>query len=256
MAQVGPVAEIDIVMAAAWPPTVVEEHDGWQLRYTAGITRRANSVLAIGTPVDLPGAVERAEAFYRRRDAEPVFLVSDASTPEEVQAFLADAGYRGSATTWMLTAPVTAVTAALPGDDRWQIEVSSRPTDDWFGVYWEVESPRHSREDAHILRTQLMAPDAWCRFVSVRDEDQVVAVGEVVVSDGWGCVQCLATASASRRQGAGSAALRALASEGDGAEAPRVFAAVIADNRASLGLCQRAGFRPSHQYRYLVPVRS
>ena len=246
--------EIDRIMAVAWPPTVVEKHGRWSFRYTSGVTRRANSVLVIGQPPDLDKVVEKAEAFYRHRDASTVFLVSDASAPAAVQDGLVERGYSPRSTNLMLTGSTLTVTTSLPSDDRWRVEVSDEPTAGWFKLYWSIESGRHPPGTGDVMRTQLLRPDEPARFVTAHDGDSergdAVAVGQVVIDNGWGCLQCLATAPAGRRRGAATQIFRALAQQTVAAGASNVFAAVVADNTASLNLCRRAGMRQAHRYRY------
>src|SRR5260370_24946957 len=51
---------------AAWPAEEVERADGWRLRWTRGVTRRANSVWPNEATGDAPlsDRIARAEAFY------------------------------------------------------------------------------------------------------------------------------------------------------------------------------------------------
>ena len=246
-----PLGELDLLMAAAWPPALIEQRDGWLFRFTSGVTRRANSVLVVGQPGDLPATVTAAELFYRHHEAEPIFLLSDASAPASVAPFLESRGFGASASTWMLWTTTAEVLSALPGADQWTVEVSPEPTDAWFDTYWTVESTRRTRaSDASIVREELLKPDGPAVFVSLGAGDEVFSVGQIVTGDGWACVQCLATLPSARRRGAGAQLLRHLAAEAEVGGALRIFAAVMADNEASLGLFQRASFRRSHRYAY------
>ncbi|MCP5031394.1 MAG: GNAT family N-acetyltransferase [Actinomycetia bacterium] len=245
-----PVANLDVLMAEAWPPSVTEQHGPWIFRYANGVSRRANSVLALGMPDDVGSAISQAEAFYRHHGAEPLFFVSDASTPVTAEAQLTDAGYIPSAATWMMKGSTSEVSRSLTVNERWQIEVSDHPTDRWFDAYWELESARHSPADDLVMRSQLLAPDAPARFVAVSSQGQVAAVGQVVIIDDWGCLQCLVTRPMARRQGAASQVFRALVDEASAVGADHAFAAVAAENRASLHLCRGTGLHPSHRYRY------
>lgn len=237
-------------MAAAWPPAEVQEFAGWQFRHTMGITRRANSVLAASAPDDISGAVDAAEDFYRQRNLPTVFLVSEASTPVSVRQVLEDRGYVESATTWMLWSPTAEILDSLPTQDRLSVQVSAAPTDDWFDLYWKVESLRHGPHAADLMRRTLLNPKWPAVYVAAGDLEDMVSVGQVVIQNDWGCAQCLATAPAGRRRGAATQVIRRLAIEAGAGGASKIFVAVMASNTASLGLCERASMRRSHRYSY------
>jgi ribosomal protein S18 acetylase RimI-like enzyme len=249
------IAELDLLMASAWPAAQVGGEAGWQCRFTEGITRRANSALAVGEPDDLEAAIEAAERFYAGLSAPPVFYVSEASSPEPLADALATRGYTSSATTWILWAETDTVVAATSASHGWPIHASGEAGDAWFDTYWAVEAGRRfSAAAAPVFRDVLLRPQAPATFVSALDSERkaevVVAVGQAVIQDRWGCVQCLATRPEARRRGAATAVLSNLAAEAGCAGADRIYAAVMADNPASLGLFEGASFRRSHRYCY------
>ena len=241
---------IDRLMSSAWPAAVAERHGPWLFRFTDGVTRRANSVRVVGEPDDLDGAIAAAEAFYRSRGAQSVFLVSEASAPASVVDALSGRGYRPSATTWMLHATAAGVATADEPDARREIDATREVTERWLDVYRSVEADPRSAADRSIVRDVLLDPAAPARFVTLAERRAVVAVGQVVIDEGWGCLQCLATLPSSRRRGAGRRVVRRLAREAAAAGADALFAAVMADNDASLGLMEGLGFERLHRYRY------
>jgi ribosomal protein S18 acetylase RimI-like enzyme len=246
--------ELDTLMADAWPAAVVENHGGWLLRYTHGVSRRANSVLAIGSPGSLVEAVEAAEAFYEQRETTPMFQISEASTPAPLADLLTSRGYESSAKTWMMWTTAAGVTSGSPDTDLWQLETTAEPSADWFDTYWSTESDWHRSElEATIIREVLLRPRSPSLFVSARDADgTVAAVGQAVLSKGWACVQCLATRREARRRGAARAVVRRLAADSARAGTERMFAAVMAENTASLDLFRGASYQRSHTYSYLA----
>ncbi len=245
-----PLAELDAAMATAWPPAVSTAIEGWLFRFTSGVTQRANSVLACGTPQNLAGTVDEAERFYLSRNLQPRFLVSEASSPAALPEFLVGRGYSPSNATWLLLANVVDVLALLSETDEGSTSVAAELTNEWFDAYWEVESERKGAMAASILRNVLLRPEAPTKFVVAKKAQRVQSVGQIVVDRGLACAQCLATLGWARRQGSANAVLRRLAIEAEIADATKIFAAVEETNEASLGLFDRAGFERSHQYRY------
>ncbi len=248
--EIGPT--LDDAMARAWPPAVTETIDDWTLRYSYGVTRRANSVLTTGKPVDLGEAIAAGESFYTQRGAPPVFLVSDASTPSEVGSGLAERGYAEDGRTWIVHRDVD---PSPPGSDMpsvWNVETSDTVTDGWFDAYCAVEGGRRGPGVMQVVRDVLLQPARPARFVTVGEQGSVLAVGQVVVVGETACAQCLATVPAGRRRGAGTAVIGALTGEAALLGARVIFGAVMADNEASLDLFDRLGYQRSHQYRYFV----
>jgi N-acetylglutamate synthase len=243
---------LDELMADAWPPQALERHGRWRYRWASGVTRRANSVLAVGREHDgdLAGLVERAEVFAARHGAPTRFLVSTASAPPGLDPLLAARGYVASARTIVMTTTVdTVVAATTPGP--WDIAVADRPGDAWFDVYWTAEAARRDDMDAaRICRDVLLAPSLEAVYVAASEERDVVAVGQVVIGGAVAVVQCMATAAPHRRRGAATAVLHRIAVEARARGATLLCLAVMADNAAACRLYARVGFTPSHEYHY------
>lgn len=247
----GDASAFDELMANAWPPQVTERVGSWRYRWASGVTRRANSVLALGEAGDLDELIGNAEQFYRFRDARPVFQVTSASTPASLVDELEARGYRPSARTLVHDAdPEVVVDSTMPAPSFVR-RIDSRPTGSWFDTYWSVEMTRgRMQSDDAIYRDVLLRPPLPASFVTVGDGREVFGVGQVVVERGFAGVQCMATPPARRRRGAATAVLNALATEARVLGAARMYLAVMADNAGARSMYERAGFRRAHEYCY------
>ncbi|MFI9589864.1 hypothetical protein [Nonomuraea sp. NPDC052265] len=83
---------VDPLVHQAWPAYEQRSHDGWVLRSAGGVTKRANSVLALNAPTDLDAAIGAAEAFYGERGQSCAFSVGRGTWPG-LDAELARRGY-------------------------------------------------------------------------------------------------------------------------------------------------------------------
>jgi N-acetylglutamate synthase len=246
---------LDELMAAAWAPAIAERHGAWTFRWAHGVTRRANSVFAVGDDDRVPELVASAERWYRERGAPPVFLVSEASAPPALVPHLTGRGYGDGAHTWLAHAS-SAVVAARTVPGAWFVEVEDRASGAWFERYWSVASTLGvDHPDAAVCRDVLLRPAAPARFVALRDEPggDVVAVGQVVLDRRWAGVQCMATHPAHRRRGAATAVLHHLAREAVAAGAERTYLAVMADNPGAWSVYEQASYERAHGYRYWAP---
>lgn len=242
---------LDELMANAWRPIVTEVLGGWRYRWADGVTRRANSALALGGE-DLDALVLRAEQFYRERDLCTMIQVSTASAPKGFAELLAERGYRHQARTMVLQAAISDV-AARTSSQSYEVVTSSTATDGWFEAYWSVEATRGRPASARtVCRDVLLRPGPSAAFVAVCDGGRVVGTGQLVVERGWGGVQCMTTVASHRRRGVAQSVLHALAREAVRRDVERMYLAVVADSEAARALYASAGFEVVHEYSYFV----
>ena len=243
-------AFLDQLIANAWPAAHSESFGGWTYRWTSGITRRANSALALGDGDDLIEKITYGERFYSRYAASPTILVSSASAPSALAPLLEARGHSPTVRTLVMRASADEVVASL-ARAPWTVSVSNEVTDTWFETYWGVEAAGRFGNDARpIFREVLLVPDRPSIYASASRDGACAGVGQVVLDRGWAGVQCVATHAGFRRQGAASAVLLRLADEALHSGCADVYLAVMADNLTALRLYERLGFVISHEYCY------
>lgn len=256
-------AELDGCVANSWPPVESAPLGNWTLRASGGVTRRANSVMVRATDELSPSAlnklIEGAEDFYRVRGLPPIFQISDATGSTDLSIELAARGYTSSATTDVLHANCPPLVDAVDTghEPRFSTVVEDAVHADWFDFYRQIESDRMLTEPQRsVFHDVLLRPRAPASFVSAHEissavaTGQVAAIGQVVISNGLGCIQALGTAPRFRGRGAASTVVCRLAAEAKQRGATRLVAAVLETNGASQQLFARAGFIRSHSYCY------
>lgn len=246
-------AVLDELMANAWPAEVSEPLRGWRLRWSQGLSRRANSVLpSTAEAAEIPELVDRCERFYRSRRADPMFQVSSASAPAGLRRCLDGRGYVATARTLVAQAPTANVISALEERQGIEVAVSDAPSEEWFDLYWSVSRPGASADHAELCRRVLLSPALETVFVTAHVGGRAAGVGQAVFEAGFAGVQCMATWGAQRRHGVGSAVLGELADQARQRQVAAMYLAVMADNAPARALYDAAGFRTTHEYRYLV----
>ncbi len=186
----------------AWPAVREVLLDGWLLRFSAGLTRRANSAnpLRPVSRVDLP----TCEALYRRLGLPTIVRVLSLIDPV-VDDRLAQAGYTGEGESCVLYGPIEDVEAARDPDVR----LLEEPTQEWFAAMAALQN--HSSEQAAIYKRivgQLAIPTA---FAVLSDAGGTLALAYGALHNGLLCYELVITDRHRRRQGSGRRIVKALA---------------------------------------------
>lgn len=245
------VAELDRLQLRAWPAAHKESLGGWRLRFTGGVTRRANSVLPHGpAPVDVEAAVTRVEAAYAEQDLAPRFLVSPAASPPELDSLLAQNGYAAEAATLVQTAGLPL--QPLPVVEGIDVEVGDFD-ESWLSAYAAAESLTPGEvEGRRGIHGRLRA---GAGYATARSDGKVAGVGSVVVEDGWAGVHNMATAPEHRRRGVARAVLHALLRWSVSGGATRSYLAVMETNQAARALYEGSGYTTAYRYWYRAKRR-
>jgi len=239
---------VDELLADAWPARLVERVGRWRYRWTDGVTRRANSVLAVGDGA-LDELIARAEDFYQAFNAPTRFQVSAAAAPSTLARLLVERGLEPTARTLVAGAATADVVAATTVGEFPSAELTTSPSDRWLAVYSSVEARNASPATLATIRHVLLSPRLETAFASVV-RDGVVGVGQLVIDRSNACVQCMTTRADARSTGVATAVLHHLARLAAAHGASTLWLAVMADNMPARGLYERAGFAISHEYCY------
>lgn len=241
------IALIEELAGNAVPALLWQELDGWRLRYSRGVTRRANSVLLAHHAGRFPLAekIAHVEDFYARHGALCRFQLCPASLPTEVEATLEALGYTASPPTLVQVAPV----AALLGRTAGQARVTAAFDELWLAAYAEGEgetSPLKIMARRKMLGR--IAPLAG--FAAAYVDGQIAAVALGVVERGHLGIFSVATRPAYRRRGLATILMGDLASWAAERGATRAYLQVFSSNSPALRLYERLGFTTLYPYWY------
>jgi GNAT superfamily N-acetyltransferase len=227
---------------ATWPAFERERYDGWELRATAGVTRRANSV----NPVDrstlpLTEKIAYSEEWFSDRSQPAVFRLTELADPE-LDAELDRRGYQRLSPTDTMVAPVVEID--MPAGLRIERHVS----DEWFAAFcsWNGRDP----ELADPLRALLESIPCASAYISADRDDRIAAVGLAVFADDHVGIYNMNTDPAHRRSGLATKVLRGLVCFGAARGAEVAFLQVLQDNDGARALYAGAGFETLYPYWY------
>ncbi|KUJ64277.1 acetyltransferase [Streptomyces albus subsp. albus] len=248
----GPAAtarELDRVAARGWPPLESEPLGDWLLRGSAGFTRRANSVLAVGDPgLPLDQALTRVTEWYAARGLPAyVQLSTGAADTQEALAAELDARDWVREVSAEMRIAALAPLADLPADTS-RVRLT-RPTDfdadAWLGRY-----QRSTRPGPEARQVLCGGPSVWFATVPGPDAGTPAAIGRCVVDGRWAGFYAVEVDPASRRQGLASAVMAALARRALEEGASAAYLQVETDNGGARALYDGMGFSTHHAYHH------
>jgi N-acetylglutamate synthase len=232
----------DRLVAAAWPAPYTERLGGWRLRYAAGVTKRANSVLPLADPGDLGAAIRGAESFYAARGLPTLFSIGDGAWPG-LDGALGARGYEVVDPTLVMTADLPAPPAAAPPPEHAGASIDDAPSREWLDLWWSV-SGRYADQLDVAGKILTGVPASYVRLAGGQ------AVGRGVAQGEWYGIYCMAVAPTARRRGLGRAVLRTLLAVARHQGARRAYLVVVERNAAARRLYEREGFRVAGRYHY------
>jgi GNAT superfamily N-acetyltransferase len=226
----------------AWPALREVLLDGWVLRFSEGLTRRANSANPL-RPVS-HADLRACEALYRRLGLPTIFRTLSLIDPA-IDERLAKTGYTAEGESCVLYAPIEDIAGGRDPD----VKLLDQPTPEWFAAMAALQN--HSSEQAAIYRRiidQLAIPAA---FAALSDEGGTAALAYGALHNGLLCYESVVTDRGRRRQGWGRRIVYALAAWASNQGAVGACLEVEARNAPALALYATLGLkRELYRYHY------
>jgi len=216
--------------------------DGWLLRFSKGISRRANSANPLHPDCAAASAViEQIEALYRRQGQPTIFRVPSflAAIDEPLRA----RGYCREGETCVLYGAMEAVTAAVDP----AVELSPKPGTEWLAAMAALQ--RHTDGQRRVYRHIVRAVALPAAFAGLRIDGGLAALAYGTVGDGLLCYESVITDPGRRRQGLAWRVIASLAAWGRDQGARGVCLQVEASNLPGRALYDRFGLK-TELYRY------
>jgi ribosomal protein S18 acetylase RimI-like enzyme len=215
------------------------ELDGWLLRASSGVTRRANSALAPSVDGPLDERIDAVERFYRERGLVPLVQVMP-STDERLDEALARRGYARVAETIALTAPAS----ALAGDEA---EIHATPVPEWLALLDRADGYGPRLRHVEQILAAIEVPAA---YALVRADGEAIAQARGAADGELLGIYQVATLPRHRRRGHARACMATLARWGSERRASTVYVLVEDDNRPARRLYAGLGFEERFRYWY------
>jgi ribosomal protein S18 acetylase RimI-like enzyme len=243
------IAAIEACANRAWPAAHVANLDGWQLRWSDGLTRRGNSAYPLTDRGAFPltEKIARVEAWYRERGIGALYQLSPICQPAGLDAALGERGYAFESPVSIQTCAAAALATAPLRSPGLEARVESSASAEWRSI--SVDRGRFAERPGSFQGfLDRIGPRAG--FAISRIDGEPVASGLGVADGSRVGVFAMLTVPEHRGSGAASALLVALARWATEQGASELYLQVERDNPPALGLYQSAGFGERYGYHY------
>lgn len=252
--------ELERVAARAWPPPKLRQLGDWQLRAAGGFTRRANSVLPLGSPgMPLPEALAYVTNWYEERGLPPYLQLAFGAedSDEQLAAVLAERGWSPETTAEVWTAglaPVADLTArrGCEGDQSPSVGLARSVEEGWLHRYRSSTLPRPAGPEVRQVLSG--GPSVWFATLPAAAEDGSggvpAAIGRLVVDGRWAGFTAVETAPGRRRERLATRVMSALCDKALEEGASAAYLQVEADNEEACRMYAELGFARSHSYQH------
>jgi N-acetylglutamate synthase len=227
----------------AWPALKEIYLDGWLLRFSDGISRRANSA----NPLSLASRgnetlTPTVEALYRQHKQPAIFRILSLFDPA-FDRLLAARGYAAEGETITFCGDI----ADAPAKRDPAVRLFSRPTARWCAAMAQLQGhgPTHARTYRRIV-SRIALPAAFAMLV---DDGAPAALAYGLLHKGLLCFESVITDAQRRRRGYSRRVLASLVAWGKARGATGTCLQVQADNAPAIPLYHSIGLT-TELYRY------
>ncbi|HTV44826.1 MAG TPA: GNAT family N-acetyltransferase [Stellaceae bacterium] len=226
----------------AWPALRQILLGGWLLRFSSGLTRRANSANPLAGPRrEEIALITQCQALYRQHRQPAIFRLPTL-VEATVDTQLAAVGYQAEGLSLVLYADT------LPARRDPQVQLRARPSLQWFAAMAVLQ--QHTAAQASLYRRIVRHLAVPAAFATLTDTEGIVALAYGAIHDGLICYQSVVTDPRRRRRGYAGRLVMALAAWGAEHGGVGACLEVEAANAPARALYERLGFIELYRYHY------
>jgi N-acetylglutamate synthase len=229
----------------AWPALRQVLLDGWVLRFSEGLTRRANSANPLRSPRETGnGLIAACEALYQKRNLPTIFRLPSIIDPD-LDERLEGLGYAHEGESCVRYGDLTGFEA---GSDA-SVQLLSRPTREWFAAMATLQN--HTAEQRRTYRRIVGSIAIPAAFAALAIDGKFVALAYGAIHDRLLCYESVITDPRRQRRGYARRVVTSLAAWAKDQGAEGACLEVEAHNAAALALYNGVGLKTElHRYHY------
>lgn len=234
------IQEIELAASRTWPAKEEIQLGDWILRASGKFTKRANSVLAIGSPgSDIDMAIKEVIEFYTSRNLPPIFHIA-LPTYFELGNHLRNQGWISDISVNVMVADIVDVIGlwdSKGAESEYVRELVDAPGEEWISL----------QNDQGVLEIMNRFP---ARYGSLRLTGVLVAVGRASNFGKWTVLTRLFVHPDYRGRGIGREFITFILQDALQLGATKVALQVDGKNVGAIALYEKMGFRLHHTYEY------
>jgi N-acetylglutamate synthase len=227
----------------AWPALRQVLLDGWVLRFSEGLTRRANSANPLSGPRETGhGLIAACEALYQRRQLPTIFRLPSI-IDLDLDGRLEELGYGREGESCVRYGDLSSVEMASDADVR----LLTRPTREWFAAMAALQN--YTTEQRRTYRRIVGSIAIPAAFAALAIDGEFVALAVGAIHNRLLCYESMITHPRRQRRGYARRVIACLAAWAKGEGAEGACLEVEAHNTAALALYDVVGLK-TELYRY------
>jgi ribosomal protein S18 acetylase RimI-like enzyme len=227
----------------AWPALRQVLLDGWVLRFSEGLTRRANSVNPLNRLRNIGrDLIAACEALYQRRQLPTIFRLPTIIDPD-LDERLAELGYSREGESCVRYGNLANLDMASGAG----VQLLPRPTREWFAAMAALQN--HAPEQRRTYRRIVGAIAIPAAFAALAVDGEFVALAYGAVHDRLLCYESVVTDPDHQRRGYARRVIANLAAWAKDQGAEGACLEVEAHNSRALALYDLVGLK-TELYRY------
>lgn len=221
-------------------------YDGWLLRVSPGLAKRARSVNAyFGSTLPLARKIDYCERVYEECGLPTLFRMTPFDAPRELEDALQARGYQPFQPTLVQTLQLERPPNVARSPDV-EFTVPSAP--EFVAAVGELQGASALQRAAHLER--LAHSPVTTRVLLALRDGRPVASGQAAMEDGLVGVFSVATEPSLRGRGIGSTVTAALLTWAWEHGAHTAYLQVAEENQRALSVYRRLGFATAYTYHY------
>ena len=225
--------ELERIVAATWLPKESEIIDGWLFRADIGITKRANSALALNSDKS-EVQIDELVKWYRHRNLTPTINLMP-----EIQSDLDERlAARGFKIYLDVKVMVKDYQIESSNEDLSLLDytVTDTPEDEWMAL----------QGDEKLKPIMLRSPAKYISIFDPNNPRNLVGVGRVGLQEDWAVLSRIFVSPEFRGRGYGRQILNALEVA---ANQPKLALQVASNNQIAISMYESAGYQTHHHFR-------
>ncbi|MHA2362616.1 MAG: GNAT family N-acetyltransferase [Candidatus Hodarchaeales archaeon] len=233
----------------AWPANINFFLNGWIIRLSEGVTKRANSVLPIHYNGQNPkNDIKKVESIYKDMKLPIVFQIPDYTEPNNLDSILDSLGYiKDSDTTVMYTEIRNLEPQVLTTDYNYYN--SSQPDEEWFHACRKFNNESFDKiQGKKAIIDRIRVPEK--QFFKIKDDFSLIGIALAVVERNYIGVFDVAVQPEYREKGVGTSLMKYIFSWCLKNSIAKCYLQVEKVNLPALGLYKKLGFDSLFNYHY------